>query len=224
MASDTIIPLSSLKLIGIAGKAGSGKTTVAQFLAQSYKNVYIENFADPLKDACVAAFHIDRAYFDDPSVKNLRNEYWLRSPREIAQYVGTELFRTFSANLLGAEVADNFWIRSLEGRLTGVLDAPVGEGYYQEDDTVIIGDVRFQNEYDWIVAHGGSVINITRPGLSEVGLSNHASEAGFTWWNPTANFNLVNDSTLEDLYAQVTKIARYRGLTIRDNPNDPFPL
>ena len=224
MASDTPIKLTDLKLIGIAGKAGSGKTTVAQFLARSCQQVYIENFADPLKDACVAAFHIDRAYFDDPAVKNEPNEYWGVSPRKIAQYAGTELFRTYMANLLGAEVANNFWVRSLEGRLTGQLDAPVGEGYYKPGNTVLIGDVRFQNEYDWIVAHGGNVINVHRSGLNEVGIVAHPSEAGFNWWSPENNWNLVNESTLEDLYAQVTELARYLDLTLQDSPSDPFPL
>jgi hypothetical protein len=224
MAAEEIISLSSLKLIGIAGRAGSGKSTVASFLTASYQNVYEEAFADPLKAACAAAFHLDVGHFSDPAFKNEPHNYWGVSPRKIAQYAGTELFRTYMANLLGAEVSDNFWVRTLEGRLAGILDAPPNEGYYKPGDTVIISDVRFQNEYDWIVANGGNVIHVNRSGLNEVGIPNHPSEAGFNWWNPERNWNLVNESTLEDLYAQVTKTARYLGLTLKPLENDPFPL
>lgn len=224
MASDTIIKLSDLKLFGIAGRAGAGKSTVARFFAESYQNVYIENFADPLKDACVAAFHIDRGYFDDPEHKNQPNEYWGVSPRKIAQYVGTDVFRHHISELLGLEAANNFWVRSLEGRLTGQLDAPIGEGYYKPGDTVFVGDVRFQNEYDWIVNNGGHVMHVNRSGLNEVGFQGHPSEAGFNWWNPERNWNVVNESTLEDLYAQLTKTARYLGLRLKPTPDDPFPL
>lgn len=214
-----MIQLTDLKLIGIHGHAGVGKDTIGAYLQYNYCNVYGESFADPLKEACAWAFGLDRDDFDDPDLKNVVNEYWGVSPRAMAQFVGTEMFRTIVAQLLKG-TGDNFWIYRLAGRLTGALNE-YKTTPYTPGDCVIIRDVRFQNEYDWIVANEGIVIHVTRPGhTGNVGISNHASEAGISFTTPEATFHVSNDSTLEHLYEQVDAIV---GNHLERKPDD-FPL
>ena len=216
-----MIQLTDLKLIGIHGHAGVGKDTISAYLHSNYKNVYGEAFAGPLKDACVEAFGIEREFFDDPDLKNIPNEYWKVSPRQIAQFVGTELFRQNIWQLVGWDVGNSFWIHRLEGRLTGAL-GEYKNNPYAPGDCVIISDVRFQNEYDWIIANEGIIIHVTRPGCTgNVGISGHSSEAGIpNFHTPEAYFHVDNSGTLDELYAKVDAIIGNK----LERKVDDFPL
>lgn len=212
------IKLTDLKLIGIHGHAGVGKDTISGYLHSNYKNVYGEAFAGPLKDGCVEVFGIDREYFDGPDLKNVVNDYWGVSPRQIAQFVGTELFRIQIGGLLTLD--KSFWIKRLAGRLTGELNEY--QNPYSPGDCVVIADVRFQNEYDWIIANEGIIIHVTRPGhAGNVGITSHASEAGIpNFHTPEAYFHVDNSSSLNDLYAKVDAIVEHH----LERKEDDFPL
>lgn len=217
-----MIQLTDLKLIGIYGHAGVGKDTIGAYLASNYCNVYGESFADPLKEACAWAFGLDREDFDDPDLKNEVNEYWGVSPRMMAQFVGTELFRQgiIHYGLPIKQDSRNFWIHRLAGRLTGALNE-YKTNPYTPGDCVVIRDVRFQNEYDWIIQNEGIVIHVTRPGFTgNVGIKGHASEAGISFNAPEATFYVSNHSTLTALYEQVDDIV---GNHLERKPDD-FPL
>lgn len=193
------------KLIGIHGKAQSGKDTVADFLVSTYKDTFSESFAGPLKDAAASAFGIYRGYFDDTEHKKKVIPFWGVSPREIAQFVGTEMFRETIVKLIPI-VADYFWIKRLAARLTNEF-IPDGEGDYLPEHTVVIPDVRFQNEYDWILSNGGIIIHLTRQGADGiVGIPNHPSENDLTFHTPERNYACENNGTLSDLYRKIADI------------------
>lgn len=197
------IPLSSLQLIGITGHAGSGKDTVASYIQKKYKNTYIEHFADPLKKACAAAFGIPENWFYDRELKEQETP-WAVSPRKIAQFVGTEMFRTVVTNLYG-EFTYSHWIRLLEMRLTGVSHPPEGEGYYSSGDTIIIPDVRFQDEAEWIQQNRGIILRITRKGFEgSVGILGHASEISYS----SGDYVIYNDNSKEILYETVDEFIK----------------
>jgi hypothetical protein len=93
----------------------------------------------------------------------------------------------------------------MHSRLTGQSAPPEGEGFYESGDCVIISDVRFQDEAEWIWNNGGVIFNMLRPGYEgNVGISGHASESGIDYTNHTNWFLINNDSSLEVLYAQLT--------------------
>lgn len=188
---------SGVKLIGIHGKAGVGKNTVSDFLCGSYKGYYEEAFADPLKQTAAVAFGIPITYFLDRDLKETPHPYWNKSPREILQSLGTEMFR----NYLGSD----FWIRRMAGRVNNDL-LPEDVGAYDEQDTVVIPDVRFQNEYDWIIANDGHIIHLTRPDISQVGIPGHSSESDINLHNLERTFTCDNDGTIAQLQR---KIANY---------------
>jgi len=200
---DGIISLRDLQLIGIAGHAGVGKDTVAQYLHNKYQNTYVEHFADPLKRACAAAFGVPLEDFSNPHTKN-EETFWGVSPRQIAQFVGTEMFRNGPA-MLYPDRGPTHWVNLLEARLTGISALPPDEGLYTAGDTVIIADVRFQDEYDWIQNNGGVIIHIKRPGFNgAVGIPGHASENGIHRMHGQV-FSFINDGTPEELCAAVER-------------------
>lgn len=187
------------KLIGIHGHAGVGKSTVASYINEWYQDCYIESFADSLKAAASLAFGIPERHFHNSEVKELDNPYWNVSPRKIAQFFGTEMFRQTVQSLV-PNIDDKFWIKRLEGKLSGqlVLD---GEGEYNKDDCVIVPDVRFQNEYNWIMDNDGVVLFLSRDGRTgNVGISNHSSEAGITITHTGRTYEIINNSSIGDLY------------------------
>ena len=196
-----------IRLIGIHGHAGVGKDTVASYLEQSKKDTYIEAFADPLKSACAALFGIPLDSFYDEEEKEIVDPFWGVSPRQMAQFVGTELIRNHLGKLFDNE--DNgrlFWVRHLQARLDGDLQES-SSGNYTDWDTVIICDVRFQEEYDWIIESNGKVIHLTRPGYEgKVGLDNHSSEQSINLHAKEVTYEVENNGTLDDLYAKIDAI------------------
>lgn len=201
-----IIDIRSLKLIGIHGHAGVGKDTAAAWITQNHLNCYGESFAKPLKAACAAAFGLPLEHFNDSALKE-QETFWGTTPRKIAQFVGTEMFRTVVKNLYDQYFDESHWIQLLGSRLTGISAPPEGEGHYESGDCVVISDVRFQDEADWIWNNGGVIINIVRPGHEgKVGIPGHASESRIEHTNSARTFFVNNDSSLEVLYAQLTLI------------------
>lgn len=210
----TSVQIVKPKLIGICGHAGAGKDTVGDYLNKTRDNTYKLAFADPLKEAASAMFGIPILEFYDSDYKEVPNDFWGVSPRAIAQFFGTEMVRENLGRLL-PDVAENFWVTRMIHRLTGQGE----QVEYDEDDVVVITDVRFQNEYDWIVSQGGIIIHLTRDRADgRVGIPSHQSEAGFDYHEPDQTYLLVNNSTLEDLYAQVDSIVKQANLYPFSNP------
>lgn len=190
-----------MDIIGITGFAGVGKDSLAEgFQLQGYRQY---SFAGPLKDGCAALFGISLAIFNNPEYKEEVNYYWRVSPRQIAQFVGTEFFRD-QINKLLPDLEQSFWISRLEWEL-------IQQYYYPEEVKVVISDVRFQDELDWIVSKGGKIIHLTRPGRDgTVGISNHRSESSLDYSELEAGvnyFSYLNDGSLADLYAVAATIS-----------------
>lgn len=190
-----------MNIIAITGKAGSGKDTIAQYLCSRYLNTYTESFAAPLKRACAEAFGIPLEDFHSTIRKELTNPLWGVSPRKIAQFVGTEMFRESLKNLIPG--AESFWVNRMSKLLAGQL-ATETDGIYDSDDNIVIPDLRFQNEYEFVASNSGIIIHLTKPGADgTVGIPNHISEAGIEFTHPHKTYYLHNDSSLEALYGKV---------------------
>lgn len=68
----------------------------------------------------------------------------------------------------------------------------------------VFTDVRFENEAEFIRNNGGIIIRIVRPELALQNMHLHVSESGQA--SITADHTIVNDSNLENLHKQLTKI------------------
>ena len=141
-------------LIGIAGRARSGKDTVANFIVAAIGG-YRYSFADPIR-AMLAPLGVDMS---DPYWQARKEEpipALSVSPRRMMQTLGTEWGRQL--------INPDLWLIMAHQRLL------------QNGPGMIISDVRFDNEAQRIVDLGGEVFEIL--GRSEDGVKGHPSEAG----------------------------------------------
>lgn len=177
-------------VIGMIGRAGSGKDTVADYLVQKYGYTKIA-FADPLKKAVQIMFDIDDDHMYDRELREVELPDWKPwSTRKLLQFVGTELMRN--------QVDEDIWMKNAVSRAKKLQKA-------------VISDARFPNEVDGVremlADHAKVVfIRVSRPGHLDAqgGIKGHASEAMIDDLN--ADVDIVNDGTLEDLYAKVDRV------------------
>jgi hypothetical protein len=126
------------KIIGLAGRARSGKDTAAALFGKTHRVV---RFAQPIKEA-VKALYGWSDISTEAGIKDVVDSKWGVSPRSAMIQVAhsTRLF-----------VANDFFVRRLFDTWEG--------------DAIVIPDVRYKHEVDAIHAKGGITIKITREGL-----------------------------------------------------------
>ena len=197
-------------LVGIMGVKGSGKSTGAEFLVNNYGFVE-KSFADCLKKACKELFLLsDDQVFGTQEQKETPDPRWFGcTPRKMLQFVGTDLLRNNLDKImpgLGVNIFTHHFKIWYETEL--VLNPNL---------CVVVPDVRFQNEIDFIQSLEGIVIKINRP--SAVTWDMHPSELEL---QSISNYNfLLNNNgsigefcdglskILKDIYG-IEKLASYR--------------
>lgn len=170
-------------LIGIAGKAGSGKDTAANYLKLVYDFRSVA-FADPIRAGMKAIIGLDDCHFAHPTKEVVLPEFG-KSPRQMMQTLGTEWGRN--------QVNQDLWLI-----LAGIRKAEHNSMGWD----VVITDVRFENEATWIREQGGVIWHILR---GDSVAAAHASEAGIYLY-PNEDEVINNNGTLQELYEQVTAL------------------
>jgi hypothetical protein len=199
------------KIIGISGKIGSGKDTITELLAeQLHGKVERHALADKLRliTEIVSGVRMTTTHeVNKPFCNEIRNytqdqkniviKQFNKSIGETLQLVGTDLFR------------DNYdtdiWVKSF---FNEELDDKLNDG-----KIIIVPDVRFVNEADYIIQKGGYLIRLEGDpmGVRENSLRdlNHISESnldGYTKfdkviYNDKKDINIlkgiVNDLIIE---------------------------
>ena len=196
-------------IIGLVGFIGSGKGTVGDTLVRQH-GYHQFAFADALKDAVAQIFVWPRGLLEGDSnasraFRECVDPGWSHkfgyevTPRLILQKFGTEACRH--------GIADNIWIAALEKRI---------QGY----DDVVITDVRFPNEIDFVRSVGGAIVRVKRgPDPTPEELSKmHISETA--WNNIIPDYTIINEGTLEDLRNNVksTLTLEEKRITIMHHP------
>lgn len=129
-----------IHVLGLFARAGSGKTTVANYLRDNY-DARIVSLASPLKQIAkvVMNFSDDQLYGTQAQKEAIDPRYGF-SAREFLRKLGTEGIR----ENLGADV----WIDALFNRVTRVAAEDTARG--SADSVFIVDDVRFVNEVNKI--------------------------------------------------------------------------
>ena len=211
-----------MKLIGLSGVKESGKSTAFDYIKNQIDGVVEIQLAKKLKDTCSVSLNIPRSHFDDQDFKektlvtpliltketitNILCNYQIdfsdkylkhigkqiKTPREAAQYIGTEVLREGDPDIHCRHAI-------IEAEKLG---ARVG----------IITDMRFPNELDFFCGDneflGGFFIY--RPEkynqlLSDMAKGNvHSSETNILYLVPRMTI-IDNDSNLVKLQDQINK-------------------
>lgn len=173
-------------LIGIAGRARSGKDTAAQHLVnhhgfQSYA------FADPLRDGLMHILNLSPCDFEgDQKEQPLP---WLgRSPRELMQSLGTEWGRD--------KVHPELWL------LLAAQNLDLLARTHDTASGFVVSDLRFENEAQFIRARGGVVIHLYRPSAPAVNA--HVSEDGIR--HTEQDLVLANYGSVDELHQNLNSI------------------
>ncbi len=165
-------------IIGLSGKIGSGKTEVCKILvAKGFTEL---NFGTKLKEAVSLVFDIPLETMQTQIGKETIDTRWGLSPRFLLQRFGTEVVRNTHHNV---------WVYHLEK----VIKENPNKNY-------VIGDVRFENEFDFVLRIGGKMWRIQRP-VENLSLDNHASEILLD--NLAHDVYINNNGTLDMLRAEV---------------------
>jgi hypothetical protein len=214
-------------IIGFVGFIGSGKDTAADYLV-NFHGFRRDSFANTLKDAVANVFGWDRTLLEGRTTQAREwreqvDPWWAErlgmphlTPRWVLQYWGTEVCRQ--------GFHDDIWIASLENKMR------------KTTDNIVISDVRFPNEIKAIHNAGGIVVRVKRgedPEWYDAAVSMNKGAAGNTTWalsknkleklkihasetawvGGTIDFNVDNNTTIDDLFAQIKDLIPQQGLS-----------
>ena len=175
-----------MKIIGATGKAGSGKDTLLKGVAleMEFTHVFeIHGFADPIKDALEAIFGWRLEFWDDRDWREREMPELGRSPRYMAQTLGTEW---------GRKINPDIWLIIMKHRAKMFEDAP-----HVSPKVLMLPDVRFENEAAWIRESGGVLIEVVRGSPDDIEEADHISEAGVP--DRYVTHSIINDGTIDEL-------------------------
>ncbi|MCK5020531.1 MAG: hypothetical protein KAS32_26165 [Candidatus Peribacteraceae bacterium] len=211
-------------ILGLSGKALSGKDSVADYLLDNYYFDRKLGFASNLKTACVEVFGLtyDQVLTQQGKSTDLKKPIkitksilsdlvsWMRKTHNVA------LESKDYSLLLGVELHKPRDILQFVG--TEVMRYYVNDYHYEvvfcsirENENIIITDVRFPNEALGVLKYKGNLIRIDRPKElravhGAILNSNHPSETALDNWD-TWSYNLKNNGkTLDVLYSQVNEM------------------
>lgn len=178
-----------LKLIGVHGKARSGKDTIANHLVDEHGFVRTA-FADPLKAASAVLFGwpVDLAFSDE--IKGYKSPLWDITGRTAFQRLGDAMKIGFGTD---------FWIKRWACEYARLKDK----------HSIVVADVRTNAEADMIRGLGGIILHLERRGAGLSGLEGmHSSEAGITF-NRSTDLRIENNGTLSELEDEINRIVAF---------------
>ena len=179
-------------IIGISGKAGSGKDTAAKmlevlyanpdisyedFVNKRYKNfadILIVHFADSLKETAQVLFRISEWETNTQEGKKTTINWIGKTVRELLQGIGQGLRDAIDFDL---------WVKILFANTKGWSN-------------YIIADVRYPNEIKAIKERNGILLRIDRKGA---GAGNHSSETALDDYKEW-DVHIENNGSIEDLF------------------------
>lgn len=182
-------------VIGLAGLARSGKDSVADTMAQ-IMGADRYAFAEPLKTMLTSVFG---PHFHIGDRERLCPEAGV-SYRHLMQTLGTEWGRD--------QVGKDLWVNLVERRYNAQkasADQASARNGRTSRYTMILSDVRFASEAQWVKLQGGLVIYVERSGLTKLDGSGHASEADEA--RLFADVTVFNDGSLADLHRKAHDLA-----------------
>ena len=206
-----------MALIGICGFIGTGKGTAADYLVTKY-SYKKDSFASSLKDACAYIFDWPRHMLEGDTVESREwresvDQWWTKqlnipdfTPRLALQLIGTDSLRN--------HFHQGIWFLTIQNRIRK-----------NPSHNVVISDVRFSNEIDFIRNNGGTLISVSRgdtPVWYEVAVAAnknvdwavnlmntdyaHIHPSEWAWVGTKFDYKITNDSDISSLTLQLDNL------------------
>ena len=181
-------------LIGISGKAGSGKNTVASLLQEIDHSFEQKAFAAKLKEVASILTGIPVHMFEDQEFKKetMPEEWWHTDGHTVNKPTYRRFLQEVATEAMRDQVHPDVWVNALFADWKG----PKMDEYHPSK--WIITDVRFPNEYKAIKDRGGIILRVERPGVETMG---HVSERALD--EHKFDYVIYNDGSIPDLFKQV---------------------
>jgi len=193
-----------MKIIGLTALKGAGKDTMADFLVSNNKFVKI-SFAQFMKDASKILFDWTDEHFEHDN-KEIIDKYWGISPRQFLQNFGTEFLRGLSQlNSTSLCIYNSSILKGNFSFHIKRLNLHINKLYKNKINNIVITDIRFQDEFDFIKQLGGIIVKINRD-ISSNEYSNHLSETFINDFKE--DFIIYNNSSKEEFYKHIQEFLR----------------
>ena len=181
-------------VVGLGYRMLAGKDSVADVLVRRYGFVR-RGFADALKDEVLdrlprtlGAYLKHMLHLENTADRRWLLVYGFKPPlvRALLQEYGTDVRRADDLRYWVKKVAR--WVEDCRPQ------------------RLVVPDVRFRNEAEFVRAPGGRYVQVDRPRAEPAALDTHASESELDGVEP--DYVVRNDGTLEDLERRVEVMAR----------------
>lgn len=188
-------------IIGFSGRKGSGKSFFSSYLVKTYGFKEL-SFAGPLKKGLKHIFNLTEEQLTDPIKKEEFIPRLNASPRQLMQWMGTDVIREEFNNKFSYR--GSVWVDNVREQIRRLRKE-------NRDVNIVISDVRFMNEVDMIHELGGIIVNVITPReLLEYGPNDrHKSEMQ----ELDFDHRLINDKTnrtTKDNYLSLDNICYIR--------------
>lgn len=181
------------QLIGLCGRAGSGKSEATKALLS--KGFVLVKLAGALKEMITTLYEYQGLDSDEirdrleGPLKEQPDQFLMgQTPRHAMQTLGTEWGRD--------SMRHDFWARLWRKRVMNLMNGGA---------RVVVDDVRFPNEVSILRELGGRLLEIRRPRTASMLLGSqiHKSES----FDLDPDFIITNDGSVSDLYGRVVAAA-----------------
>ena len=193
-------------LVALTGNINSGKTTVSEYLQNTWGFTEY-TFSKPIKEiALIFGFEHHQVYGTQDQKLEI-NSNWGISAREFLQKFGTDICRESLAKTIpdmNFGESKSPWIRLFEIYIKKYIEQ-------YPNGCIVVSDIRFLDEANIIKKLGGCIVRIDRVAGIQRSDKNylnqhdkHSSETEML--NINADFTIFNTGTKDALYNQITEI------------------
>lgn len=184
-------------------------------------NPFPANLASPSAPFALAA----QAFFDltddqvwNPASANIKDEYWDITPKDAMELLKRHALSMFpgapqDTNNTNPYNPSTIAHQDYHAKRATRPTRPLRANTQLKDNahTIVIKDIRFENEAAFLRAHHGKIWHILRPDLEKV--KAHSSEFGIK--QAPGDYLLVNDGSLEELKRKVENTWRIHADSLR---------